>query len=144
MNDFVVLHHDKTYLRELWLDIENFLRYKLDLNLNPKTGIFPDKHGIDFCGYRIWPTHIKPRKSTVKRAKRRLKKMARMYKSNPAILKNARDSLQSFFGYIKHCSGHETTKSLLESVVFLSGHSGKVKKVGRGKRRVKIPLLKKG
>jgi retron-type reverse transcriptase len=122
MDDFVVLHHDKAYLRELWLDIENFVRYKLDLNLNPKTGIFPDKHGIDFCGYRIWSTHVKPRKSTVKRAKRRLKKMARMYKSNPAILKNVRDSLQSFLGYIKHCSGHETTKSLLESVVFQCGH----------------------
>jgi retron-type reverse transcriptase len=129
MDDFVILHHDKVYLRELWQDIETFVRYKLDLNLNPKTGIFPDRRGIDFCGYRIWPTHIKPRKSTVKRAKRRLKKMARVYKTNPGILEHAKASLNSFLGYIKHCSGNKTMKSLLKSVIFRSGHGGNIKKV---------------
>jgi hypothetical protein len=124
MDDFVILHHDKVYLRELWLDIETFVRYKLDLNLNPKTGIFPDRHGIDFCGYRIWPTHIKPRKSTVKRAKRRLKKMARVYKTNLGILEHAKASFNSFLGYIKHCSVNKTMKSLLKSVIFRSGHGG--------------------
>ena len=118
MDDFVVLHHDKAYLRELWLDIEHFVRYKLDLNLNPKTGIFPGRHGIDFCGYRIWPTHVKPRKSTVKRAKRRLKKMARDYGTYPSILEHAKASLNSFLGYIKHCDGWKTTQSFLKKIVF--------------------------
>jgi hypothetical protein len=36
MDDFVTLHHDKAYFRELWTDIETFVRYKLDLNLNPR------------------------------------------------------------------------------------------------------------
>jgi hypothetical protein len=121
-------HRDKAYLKELWMDIETFVRYNLDLNLNPRMGIFPDRHGIDFCGYRIWPTHIKPRKSTVKRAKRRLKKIARTYENNPAILQHAHDSFQSFLGYITHCSGKKSTLSLLESVVFRSGH-GNVKKM---------------
>jgi hypothetical protein len=35
MDDFVILRHDKAYLRELWTDIETFVRYRLDLNLNP-------------------------------------------------------------------------------------------------------------
>jgi hypothetical protein len=74
MDDFIILHNDKTHLFELLCKIENFLHDNLKLNLNPHTGIFPGKHGINFCGYRIWPTHIKPRKSTVKRARKRLKK----------------------------------------------------------------------
>jgi hypothetical protein len=118
MDDFVILHHDKQYLWELLCKIENYLRDNLDLNLNPKTGIFPGKTGIDFCGYRIWPTHVKPRKSTLKRAKKRLRKMARMYRTNPEILKHAKASIMSFLGYIRHCQGWHSTRSLLESIVF--------------------------
>jgi retron-type reverse transcriptase len=118
MDDFVILHNDKNYLHELLGKIENYLQDKLKLSLNPKTGIFPGRYGIDFCGYRIWPTHIKPRKSTVKRAKRRLRKLARVYRENPAIFDHARASIQSFLGYIKHCKGYKTTKILLEKIVF--------------------------
>jgi len=121
MDDFVILHNDKQYLRELLSDIENYLHDKLRLNMNPKTGIFAGKNGIDFCGYRIWPTHIKPRKSTVKRAKRRLKKMAKDYKDDPSVLDHAKASIQSFLGYIMHCNGWHTTQSVLEGTVFKSG-----------------------
>jgi retron-type reverse transcriptase len=118
MDDFIILHNDKRCLLELLCKIENYLRDNLKLNLNPKTGIFPGKNGIDFCGYRIWPTHIKARKSTLKRAKKRLRKMARMYRTNPAILEHAKANMMSFLGYIKHCQGWRSTKSLFESIVF--------------------------
>jgi retron-type reverse transcriptase len=118
MDDFVILHKNKKVLQQLLCKIEDYLHEHLKLNLNPKTAIFPGKQGIDFCGYRIWPTHVKPRKSTVKRAKKRLKKMTQEYKTNPAILEHAKASLNSFLGYIKHCSGFKTTKSLLKQAVF--------------------------
>jgi retron-type reverse transcriptase len=121
MDDFVIIHHDKSYLRDLMGEINNFVKDRLNLALNPKSGIFPGKHGIDFCGYRIWPSHIKARKSTLKRAKRRLRKMAVMYRANPGILQHAHDSIQSFLGYIKHCSGWRSAKSILESIVFQHG-----------------------
>ena len=117
MDDFVILHQDKARLKELLSAVQAFLG-ELELTLNPKSGIFTDKNGIDFCGYRIWPTHIKPRKSTVKRAKRRLKKMARVYETNPGILEHAKMSLNSFLGYIRHCNGWRSTKSLLEKIIF--------------------------
>jgi retron-type reverse transcriptase len=119
MDDFVIIHRDKHYLRELLGKIENYLHNHLKLNLNPKTGIFPGKNGIDFCGYRIWPTHIKPRKSTIKRAKKRLHKMARMYRTNPEILEHAKASIMSFLGYMKHCSGRKAIQSLLKGVSFI-------------------------
>jgi retron-type reverse transcriptase len=118
MDDFIIIHHDKAYLKELKDDIEHFLLGKLDLKLNPKTNIFHERQGIDFCGYRIWPTHVLPRKSTIKRAKRRLRRFMRVYRDNPGILKHASDSIQSFLGYIRHCSGWKTTRSLLNSIVF--------------------------
>ena len=118
MDDFVILHKDKKVLQQLLCKIEDYLHDNLLLNLNPKTGIFPGKQGIDFCGYRIWPTHVKPRKSTVKRAKKRIKKMALQYSTNPAILEHAKASLNSFLGYIKHCSGRKTTLSILKAAAF--------------------------
>jgi retron-type reverse transcriptase len=118
MDDFIILHSDKHYLRELLCKIESYLHNKLKLSLNPKTGIFPGKNGIDFCGYRVWPTHIKPRKSTLKRAKKRLQKMTFMYKTNPKIFEHAKASIMGFMGYIRHCDGWRSTKSLLESIVF--------------------------
>jgi hypothetical protein len=118
MDDFVIIHQNKEFLHELWTDIDRFLDEKLTLKLNPKTTIYPGKHGIDFCGYRIWPTHMKPRKSTVKRAKKRLKKFSKLYNDNPHILEHAKMSIMSFFGYIKHCSGYKTTLSVLKNAVF--------------------------
>jgi retron-type reverse transcriptase len=136
MDDFVIIHHDKKYLQKLKIEIENYIVGKLDLAMNPKTGIFHERQGIDFCGYRVWPTHKLPRKSTIKRAKRRLKRYAEMYQSNPIILQRAHDSIQSFLGYIKHCSGWRSTKSLLERIVFKRGENlpeknGKIIHFGR-------------
>jgi retron-type reverse transcriptase len=136
MDDFVIIHHDKKYLQELKTKIEKFILGKFDLSMNPKTGIFHERQGVDFCGYRIWPTHILPRKSTIKRAKRRLRKMAVMYRTNPGILQHAHDSIQSFLGYIKHCSGWRSAKSILERIVFQrgenpSGKNGKIIHFGR-------------
>jgi retron-type reverse transcriptase len=118
MDDFVIMHSDKNFLRVIWDGIADYLNEELKLKLNPKTTIYPGKHGIDFCGYRIWPTHIRPRKSTVKRAKKRLKKFSALYKDNPHILEHAKMSIMSFFGYIKHCSGYKTTLSVLRKAVF--------------------------
>jgi retron-type reverse transcriptase len=118
MDDFLILHNDKNYLHELMGKIENFLHDNLKLNLNPKTGVFSISQGIDFCGYRIWPTHVKPRKTTVKRAKKRLKKYAKLYRKTPVILERARQSIQSFLGYMQHCNGYETTVHLMDKIVF--------------------------
>lgn len=118
MDDFLIIHNDKQFLWGLLAGIKTYVEEKLNLTLNPKTDIFPEKHGIDFCGFRIWPTHVKPRKSTVKDAKKRLRKMAMAFKDNPGILEHARQSINSFLGYIQHCQGWKTTKTILDKIVF--------------------------
>jgi retron-type reverse transcriptase len=143
MDDFVIIHHDKKYLQKLKIEIEDFIGEKLDLTMNPKTGIFHERQGIDFCGYRIWPTHVLPRKTTIKRTKRRLRRFAKMYQNNPGILRHAHDSIQSFLGYIRHCSGWRSTKTILESMVFKRGEgpSGENRHITHFERK---KVLKKG
>jgi retron-type reverse transcriptase len=128
MDDFIIIHNDKKYLFEILCKIENYLHDNLKLNLNPKTSIFSGKQGIDFCGYRIWHTHTKPRKSTIKRTKRRFKKYVKMYKNDPSVLEHALQSIRSFLGYVKHCCGWKTTISILDNVVF-KPNGGKVKNI---------------
>jgi retron-type reverse transcriptase len=51
-DDGVILHKSKEILNMLLAEIEIYFRDKLELELNPKTQIFPvDKRGIDFLGY---------------------------------------------------------------------------------------------
>jgi hypothetical protein len=122
MDDFLVVHPDKDYLRYLLADIDAFIRDRLHLSLNPKTAIFKSGesscHAIDYCGYRVWPGCTKPRKRTVKRARRRFRRMAALYDMGQIGLDRVRSSVMSFLGYMKHCSGSLTLESTLASVAF--------------------------
>ncbi len=71
-DDFILLHPDKKFLRQMAEEIESFLTDKLKLKLS-KCDIFPVSQGIDFLGYRHFPKHVLVRKSTAKRIKLRLR-----------------------------------------------------------------------
>lgn len=118
MDDWVVLSAGKERLREVWELAEDFLSVELGLTLNPKTSIFPASCGVDFCGYRIWATHLLPRKRNTTRMRRRLRKMSMLYAEGRITLQAVRSSVMSFLGYMKYCCGHRTTQSILNEHVF--------------------------
>ena len=119
MDDFVILSHDKNYLKELYIEINNFLEFELNLKLNPKTNIFPYKQGINFCGYRIWPTHILPRKRNIKKMRKRLKYLSKLYRKRKITLNEFKSSLMSYLGYLKHCNSYTTLKSILNEIYLM-------------------------
>ena len=51
--------------------IEEFVENKLHLSLNQKSRYYPAAQGLNFCGYRIWPTHRLLRKSSKTKIKRK-------------------------------------------------------------------------
>jgi len=114
MDDWVVLAPDKKYLWETLYCVEDFISSRLGLVLNPKTQVFPASHGIDFCGYRIWPTHLLPRKRNVKKAKRRFKWMAKAYAQGRITLGYIGPRVASFLGYMKYCSAYKTAREVLQ------------------------------
>lgn len=121
MDDFLVVHSDKDYLRKLLVTIEAFVSERLHLSLNPKTTIYKSGsstcHSIDFCGYQIWPGYTKPRKRTVKSARKRFRKLSELYRQGSIGLDRVRSSIMSFLGYMKHCNGGLTMESTLGSLV---------------------------
>lgn len=82
VDDFVLLHQERSQLKKWREQIKEFLENKLQLELHPqKQEIFPGKIGIDFLGYHIFTRHILVRQSTVQRFFCRLKSGRMPYQS---------------------------------------------------------------
>lgn len=119
MDDVVILHHDKKHLWHLKNEISCFLNDKLFLTLNNKTSVRTVDQGIDFCGYRIWSTHMKLRKKSALRMKRRIKYLKRAYAHGKIDFQDVNASVQSYLGLMLHCSSYKLKTKLLDSLVLV-------------------------
>lgn len=72
MDDIVLLGHAPEYLHALRIRLSWFAEAELGLRFS-HWQVAPASRGINFVGYRIWSTHKLLRKSSVQRAKRKLK-----------------------------------------------------------------------
>lgn len=97
----------------------------LSLELNPKTAIHPWQRGLDFCGYRIWPTHILPRKRNIKRARSSFRALMVRYKAGLISQQHVRQRVCSFLAYTKHCDASRTVEGVLGDLRLVRG-SGSV------------------
>lgn len=93
MDDIVILGNDLGKLREDFVRLEEFSLDRLGMKMS-HWHAHPTSQGINFVGYRIWPTHKLLRQQSVIRAKRRIK---------ACIEHNDADGLQKFIG---SWSGH--------------------------------------
>lgn len=71
MDDIVVLGRGSAHLRKVRDEIERLSRERLGLRFS-KWSIQPVARGVNFVGYRIWPTHKLLRRDSVVRARRRI------------------------------------------------------------------------
>jgi len=114
MDDIIILHPDKKYLHECRASIEEFLETRLALRTNRKTQIRPIKLGIDWVGYRVWPSHTLLRKSAAKRMKRRLKKLQKDFIDGMIPFEKFNSSFNSYMGILKHCNSRGLREKLCE------------------------------
>jgi len=112
MDDMVVICRDKAHAQHTLGAIADEAA-RLKLRLNPKSGYHPWQRGIDFCGYRIWPTHILPRKRNVRRWRERLRALRRDYAIGRVSLPQARQCIMSCIAYLSRCSGATTLSRIL-------------------------------
>ena len=95
MDDFIAVLPDKQTAASVMQALAGEVN-SLCLALNPKTAIHPWQRGLDFCGYRIWPTHILPRKRNIKRAKASFRKLATQYRAGLIDQEHVRQRVNSF------------------------------------------------
>lgn len=116
MDDFVLLAPSKGAAWEMLGQAARTLS-GLGLSLNPKTATFPLRCGVDFCGYRVWPTHILPRKRNIRRARRAFRDLAARYGRGEIGLDYIWPRIASFLAYTKHCNARKTVERILADTV---------------------------
>lgn len=98
--------------------LDDFLNTNLKLKLNNKTKYYPYKMGVDFCGYRIFTTHILLRNSSKKKIKKNVKKWNEKYKK-ALNLPLTMCQLNSWLGHSSHCNSYKLQQKILNSCDFL-------------------------
>lgn len=122
MDDFIILSDDLEELQEMLLKIEEFVKTRLHLELNPKTGIIAAKNGVDFVGYRHFPSFKILRKA----ATRRIKKMLHAFETGEVDEELFDRSIESRLGYAKHADTWNLCADIREEIkdlkIITNGH----------------------
>ena len=117
MDDFVVLHHDKRHLQALRIDIERFLADELDLATNHKTAVFPVHprcgRGLDFLGYHLWPHKRRLRKASMKRFKRRVRRLRAQFAAGEIAAHDVQLQLNSWLAHASHANAEGFVRSVI-------------------------------
>lgn len=121
MDDVAVLHEDKRYLWALKEQLDDFITRRLNLQLNNKTMVRTVNQGVEFVGYRVWPTHRKLRVKTVKKMRRRLRYLTKAYGRGEVGIDDVKSSLFSYMGMLRHANTYNLRKKMLKQVVLTGG-----------------------
>lgn len=105
-DDIIILSDDKKQIKEWHRKMEKFANEVMKMELNDKTCIRPINQGIEFCGFRLWATHVKIRKSTALKMKRNLKGVMHRYNKGDITLEKANQVVSSYLGLLKHCDSY--------------------------------------
>jgi len=119
MDDVVILHQDKNELHRILQEIEVFLSIELKLQLNNKTAIRPIKDGLDYVGFRIWPTHRRLSKQTAKKMKVRLKYLKNAFARGEVNADEVHSTLMSYLGMMQHADCYNLKSKLLRGFVLM-------------------------
>lgn len=102
MDDFVLLLEDKKQCRYVLEQIKEFLDKTLGLKLNKKTNYFKSNQGVNFCGYKIFNTHIKLKKENKKKIKNKIKIWNKLYHEKKLDLRETTLRLNSWIGHAQN------------------------------------------
>lgn len=101
MDDSVSFVKTKKEAKLFLQKMQEFLKEKLQLELNQKTQIFKSSQGVNFCGYKINPYRLKIRDSGKRKLKEKVKNLEREIKKGNMTSKEAKRFLAGHYGYIK-------------------------------------------
>lgn len=106
MDDFIIIHEDKDYLKFCLKQIRKYLFNKLKLELNEKkTRIDSIKNGIDFLGYRFVINKkliMKLRTRTKKNFKKKVKYLQELFVNHYISNKEFKNLLSSYKGLLMY------------------------------------------
>ena len=113
VDDFILISDHKDELKSIISLIDTFLVEHLELKLHPRKIILqPTRHGVDFLGYYIKPTHTLVRRKVVKRFKNKLREKR---DPNDGLFRIADiPMIMSYLGHFGHANSFNLIKKLIK------------------------------
>ncbi|MBO6259529.1 MAG: reverse transcriptase [Lachnospiraceae bacterium] len=126
MDDMVLIHHDREYLKACLADIRQAAWEERGLELNEKTQIFPISQGVDYLGWHFYLSDSgkvirRLRTSNKRRLKRRLNSYRRKYAAGEKSYEEIKMSIRSYNAHLKHGHAWRFKKRLLSRLVLTRG-----------------------
>ena len=106
MDDFILLLEDKGQCKKILNKIREFLKNNLNLELNNKSDYYPSYLGIDFCGYKIYETHILLRKRFKKKLNKNIKLWVKLKQEDKFYEFKFKRSFNSYLGHASHSNSY--------------------------------------
>lgn len=122
MDDFVFLLPDKKTAKEIKNKVSDFLEKKLHLSLNDKSNYFPNKLGVDFCGYKIYNTHILLRKRFKIKCKKNTAIWNKLYLINRLNYEKMMRSFNSTKAHASHANSFNYMSNLKNKIIAFQNH----------------------
>jgi RNA-directed DNA polymerase len=121
VDDFLVFSNSKESLAA-WLEVGRLQLDRVRLALNErKTSIYPVSEGIPFLGFRVFPHCRRLLSKSVKRARRRLQRLADASRSGQIDMKTVSRSVAAWIAHAAHGDTMGLRRRLLGSVAFRAG-----------------------
>jgi hypothetical protein len=115
MDDFLIIHPDKQYLKELQKQINDFLQKTLHLALHPKKLTIKNvSTGVSFVGYRVFYDHIVVRGTTLRRIERNYRSKIKQFKRGTLPKQKLAETKASILGHFKHAHTYGLMKKLFD------------------------------
>ncbi|WP_333676803.1 RNA-directed DNA polymerase [Dyella sp.] len=133
VDDFVLVHHDRSQLERWKVQIETFLADRLGLKLKADVRLRPLSSGIDFLGYVVYPTHTRVRKRVLQHAAEALHAWERKHAvsvgfvAEPADVRQLASIVASYQGHLQHANAQRISVKLFAKHPCVARFSGKLR-----------------
>jgi len=114
VDDFVILHHDRSLLERWKHEIDLYLRHNLAVELHPeKSRIIYLKCGVTFLGFRIFNGYRLLKKSNARRIWKRLQRFKERYDNGEIGRQKVVQSLEGWLAYAEFANTYEFRKLII-------------------------------
>lgn len=118
VDDFVLVHRSREQLQAWQVQIANFLRDRLRLELKADIKLKPLSAGCDFLGYVIYPSHCTVRRRVVGHLHHKLRAWSNLnihngqIRARPKEKELLRSVIASYAGHFKHASSGNVRRQI--------------------------------
>ncbi|MBU2638071.1 MAG: reverse transcriptase/maturase family protein [Nanoarchaeota archaeon] len=118
VDDFVILHKSRLQLRKWKRQIEEFLKYKLLLELHPqKSKILPLGRGIDLLGFKCFFHFRILRRKNIRKMQKKIETFNLLCQENRTNTIHLMDSLQGWNAYAMHANSYKLRRIITNKAI---------------------------